>query len=220
MNEQLEPQTRTIPDIGGRDLVLPKRSEIQKKAAEDIIGSGADEVFGGLFQVLGTTPIDHPHFLLPKEVNRLAAELILVRTAQDLLNGRAEALKKYATDVINLELEQQGKDFQNESGYLLSTEYNVRLSKEVTGNKLTLDVELLAKVLDPDQFNAIINVVETVTTTTYPDGRVTTNVSIVKQVNEEELERNLKQGNIGMEQLVQAAVPGKSRTAFYVRESK
>ena len=173
-----------------------------------------------MVKFLGKTPTDQVHPLVPNEVNQLSVELLLVRTAQDILNGRYETLKKYATDVINLEIEIDGKDPLTDNGFLYSPQYDIKLSKEVSGNKLSVDVDLLEKILEPDQFHSVVNVVETVTTTSYPDGKVITNQSIVREINEEALEQEIKKGNIGMEQIVQAAVTGKVRTAFYVRQSK
>ena len=209
-----------VPDITGQDLILPKRSEVQKLSAKDVNATGAEEIFSAMVKFLGKTPTDQVHPLVPNEVNQLSVELLLVRTAQDILNGRYETLKKYATDVINLEIEIDGKDPLTDNGFLYSPQYDIKLSKEVSGNKLSVDVDLLEKILEPDQFHSVVNVVETVTTTSYPDGKVITNQSIVREINEEALEQEIKKGNIGMEQIVQAAVTGKVRTAFYVRQSK
>jgi hypothetical protein len=218
--EVTEPVYQGIPDIAGRDLPVPSRTDIRKASAVNVMAAGADEVFGGLFETLGMTSIEQVHLLVPSEINQLTREILAIRAAQDILTGRGDALKKYATDVINLQIECDGKDPSTEGGVLEPTEFRVRLSKEVSGNKLTLDTELLKNILDSEQYNSIINIVETVVTTTYPDGRVTTQVNIVHEVNEDCLEREVKKGNIGMEQLVQAAVTGKSRTAFYVRNTK
>ena len=212
---------RTVPDIGGGDIIpIKSRAKIREESARDVISAGADEVFGNLFEVLGTTSVQEVHPLSPTEINDFASELLAVRSAQDIITGRADALKKYATDVINLNLEQEGKDSNSESGFLYSTEHKIKLSKEVSGNKLAVDVELLEKVLDSEQFHSIVNFVETTTIINYPDGRVTTEVKAEKILNEEALEQEIKKGNIGMEQIVQAAIPGKARTAFYVRQVK
>jgi hypothetical protein len=37
------------------------------------------------------------------------------------------------------------------------------------------------------------------------------------ELNEEALEKELKLGNVGMEQIVKSTAPGKMRSAFYVR---
>lgn len=212
---------RSVPDVSGRDVIpIKSRAKVREESAQDVIGAGADEVFGTLFEVLGTTDISEVRFLRPAEINALTTELLSVRSAQDVITGRADALKKYATDVINLNLSSEGKDSTTESGFLLSTEHKVKLSKEVSGNKLAVDVELLEKILDPDQFRSVVNFVETTTVVSYPDGRVTTEVKAEKILNEEALEQEIKKGNIGMEQLVKAATPGKARTSFYVRQAK
>ena len=93
----------------------------------------------------------------------------------------------------------------------------VKLSKEVSGGKLNVDIDLLRDSLDEDQFNSVINIVETVKKTQTPDGKVTTVETRVQELNEECLEKELKLGNIGMEQIVKATIPGKVRSAFYVR---
>ena len=111
----------------------------------------------------------------------------------------------------------QGEDPTATSGYLVSPENGIKLSKEVSGGKLTVDIDLLQKILDDDQFKSVVNVVETITKTQTPDGKVTTVASVVHELNEDALEKQLKLGNIGMEQIVQATTPGKVRSAFYVR---
>ena len=213
-------KSNQVPDLEGRDLKVPSRTEVQRQSAKDIIAAGADEVFGSLFEVLGITPIDDVHPLELSEINQLTSELLVVRLAQDMITGRADALKKYATEVINLNLSLDGKDSSTESGELFSPEFNVRLSKEVTGNKLVVDVEKLEQILSREQFISVVNYVETVINTRYPDGTVTTETRNEKILNEEALEREIQSGNIGMEQVVQSTTTGKSRTAFYVRTTK
>ena len=153
----------------------------------------------------------------PAEVDTLATELIAVRNAKDVVEGRESALKAYATEVINMRIATTGKDFATESGYLVSPENGVKLSKEVSGGKLSVDVDLLKDVLEEDQFDSIVNIIETNRTTTYPDGRTVKETSLEYELNEEELEKQLKLGNIGMEQIVKATTPSKVRSAFYVR---
>lgn len=220
MSKELSTGLRPIPDIAGEDVTSKSRAQIREESARDVIKAGADEVFGNLFEVLGSTPTANVHSLSPTEINTLATELLAVRAAQDVITGRADALKKYATDVINYNLDLSGKDTNTESGYLLSTEHKVKLSKEVSGNKLNVEVELLKKVLDSEQFRSVINYVETTIVTSYPDGRTTTEIKREEVLNEEALEQELKRGNIGMEQIVQATTPSKIRTAFYVRQAK
>jgi hypothetical protein len=147
----------------------------------------------------------------------LATELIAVRNAKDVVEGRESALKAYATEVINMRIATTGKDFATESGYLVSPDNGVKLSKEVSGGKLSVDIDLLKEVLDDDQFASIVNIVETNRVTTYPDGRIVKDSTTEYELNEEELEKQLKLGNIGMEQVVKATTPGKVRSAFYVR---
>ena len=71
--EVTEPNRSTsmVPDIAGRDLVLPKRSEIQKLSAKDVNATGAEEVFDTMMKFLGTTPTNRVHPLVPSEVNQI-----------------------------------------------------------------------------------------------------------------------------------------------------
>jgi len=196
----------------------PTRSEIRRKSATDL--SGLDEVFGNLFESMGITDISTIRPLDANEIDVLATELLAVRAAQDVITGRADALKKYATDVINLNIDREGEDSSSTSGYLYSTEHKVKLSKEVTGGKLNVDIDLLEKVLEPDQFHMITNRVVIEKTVSYPDGKTVTEVEDYRELNEDALERQLKLGNVGMEQIVKATLPSKTRTAFYVRAGK
>ena len=204
----------------GQSPKAPSRAEIRRVSAENVIAAGADEVFGTLFEVLGNTDLTQVRPLSVDEVDLLAEELVAVRAAKDIIEGREGAIKKYTTEVIDLKLSMEGKDPTTESGYLVSPELGVKLSKEVTGGKLNIDVDLLKEVLESDQFASITNEVMVTKVTTYPGGKRVEEEELYFELNEEALEKELKIGNIGMEQIVKAALPGKNRTAFYVRPIK
>jgi len=140
-----------------------------------------------------------------------------VRKAKDIVEGRESALKKYTTEVIDLKISMNGEDPLANSGYLVSPENGIKLSKEVSGGKLTVDVDLLEQVLDEDQFHSVTNLIHNYRTITYPDGKTVEETTVTRELNEEALEKELKLGNIGMEQVVKATTPGKVRSAFYVR---
>lgn len=194
------------------------RAGTRRTSAEDVNLVNVEEAFGTLSEVIGTTNISSPDAgISPAEIDTLATELIAVRSAKDIVEGRESALKAYATEVINMRIATTGKDFAAESGYLVSPENGVKLSKEVSGGKLNVDIDLLKDVLDDDQFLSIVNIVETSRVTTYPDGRTVKESTTEYELNEEELEKQLKLSNIGMEQIVKATTPGKVRSAFYVR---
>jgi len=225
MENKLTPETTylrevTEPPAFGESARSRSRAEVRRESAQDVIAAGADETFGALFEVLGMTDISNPHRLDNDEIDVLATELLTVRAAQDIITGRADALKGYATEVINLAIEYDGRDSLTESGSLYSVENKVKLSKEVSGGKLNLDIDLLKTVLESDQFASITNEIGTNRTIKYPGGKTETTYTLEYELNEKELERQLKVGNIGMEQIIKAAIPGKNRTAFYVRSAK
>lgn len=201
----------------GESAKVPTRADIRRNSADENGLVVAVEAFGVLNEVMYTSDLSEVRPLASVEIDMLAAELVAVRTAKDIVEGREAAIKKYATEVIDLKINMQGEDPTATSGYLVSPENGIKLSKEVSGGKLTVDIDLLQKILDDDQFKSVVNVVETITKTQTPDGKVTTVASVVHELNEDALEKQLKLGNIGMEQIVQATTPGKVRSAFYVR---
>ena len=164
-----------------------------------------------------TSDLSEVRPLASVEIDMLAAELVAVRTAKDIVEGREAAIKKYATEVIDLKINMQGEDPTATSGYLVSPENGVKLSKEVSGGKLTVDIKRLEEVLEADQFRSVVNHVVIMKTINFADGSHTETTDAYYELNEEALEKELRLGNIGMEQIVNATIPGKLRSAFYVR---
>jgi len=221
MPQRKVPATSKLKEVTeptfGEDTKAPTRADTRRAAA---VGSNVDEaleVFAQLNEVLYMNEISEIQPLSPAQIDNLATELVAVRKAKDIVEGRESAIKAYATEVINLKIEMNGEDPTATSGYMVSPENGIKLSKEVTGGKLNIDVDLLEQVLESEQFHSVVNFVETQITTTRPDGSKSVEVNKVYELNEEALEKELKLGNIGMEQVVKATTPGKVRSAFYVR---
>ena len=211
LQEVMEPSYGESPKVA-------TRAENRRNSAIDVNLTNIDEVMGSFLEECGNTDINHPTAdISPFQVDTLAAELLAVRNAKDIIEGRESALKAYATEVINMRIAIEGKDYATESGYLVSPENGIKLSKEVSGGKLNIDINLLKEKLDSDQFASITNEIGINKTVKYPDGRSLTTYSLEYEINEEELEKQLKLGNVGMEQIVQSTIPGKIRSAFYVR---
>jgi hypothetical protein len=207
----------TEPTFGETTTKAPTRADIRRASADESGINVAIETFAELNDVLYTADISEVKPLNALEIDTIAAELLAVRKAKDIVEGRESALKKYTTEVIDLKISMNGDDPSSNSGYLVSPENGIKLSKEVSGGKLTVDVDLLEQVLDEEQFRSVVNLVETQITTTRPDGSKLIEANKVYELNEEALEKELKLGNIGMEQVVKATTPGKVRSAFYVR---
>ena len=175
------------------------------------------DTFDQMIEVFGTNPLDQVRSLSSAEVDLLADELLAVRAVKDIVEGRENALKAYSTSVINYDLDRYGQDSSTTSGFLLSEENGIKLSKEVSGGKLSVDVDKLEQILEEDQFNSVTNLIHEYRTVTYPGGKTVEETKVYRELNEESLEKELKLGNIGMEQIVRATTPGKVRTSFYVR---
>ena len=211
LKEVTEPSFAESPKV-------TSRSGNRRLSEMDVNATNIDGVFSNLFEVIGQTNLESPSpNIRPHEIDMLAAEIVAVRDAKDLVEGRESALKAYASEVINLRLTMNGEDSVTTSGFLVSPENGVKLSKEVSLGKLTIDIDKLEKVLDTDQFNSITNLIHVYRTVTYPDGSTVEENKVSRELNEEALEKQLLLSNVGMEQILQATVSGKTRTAFYVR---
>ena len=202
----------------GQEATTITRAEKRRASAVDVNAVDIDTVFGKLFDLIGHTDITEPRpDIDPLQIDTLAAELLAVREAKDVIEGRESALKVYATEVINMRIFTNGEEPNATSGFLVSPENGIKLSKEVSGGKLTVDIDLLEKELDNDQFRSVVNHVVIMKTVNTPDGNHTDTTESYYELNEEALEKQLKLGNIGMEQIIKATTPGKTRSAFYVR---
>ena len=178
------------------------------------------ETLSTLLQVLQTTPIVEPALVTEELVDQLTHELLIIRSVQDMLGGRESALRNFVFNTVDFQLEMKGLDPQVDSGSLTSLEHDVRLSKEVSGGKPSLDVDKLKEVLESDQFTTVTNKLETLTKIVYPDGTFTETYNVIYEVNEDALQKELVKGNIGIEQLQEATKLSPRKTAFYVRKNK
>jgi hypothetical protein len=201
----------------GETAKAPTRADTRRASSNGNNIAEVVETMEELNKVLYMNEIGDVKQLSPVEIDNLATEFIAVRKAKDIVEGREAAIKTYFTEVINLKISMEGEDPVAASGYLVSPENGVKLSKEVSGGKLTVDIDLLETVLDEEQFHSVTNLIHNYRTITYPDGKTVEETTVTRELNEEALEKQLKLGNIGMEQVVKATTPGKVRSAFYVR---
>lgn len=221
MPKKKAPATTNLREVTeptyGESAKAPTRADIRRQSADENGAIVAAEALTALNELIYSADLSEVHPLNSAEIDMLAAELVAVRTAKDIVEGREAAIKKYATEVIDLKINMQGDDPSATSGYLVSPENGIKLSKEVSGGKLTVDIDLLEKILDEDQFRSVVNHVVIMKTINQPNGKTIEETEAYFELNEEALEKELKLGNIGMEQVVQATTPGKVRSAFYVR---
>lgn len=220
MPQKKEQQLKTVDDPAVTEATLPSRVQNKKLSETDVNAADVDGVLTHVYEIIGFTDTTIVDAATPAHIDILATELLAVRDAKDLIEGRESALKQYATEIINYRIASSGDDPTEKSGFLVSPENGIKLSKEVSGGKLSVDIDMLAKVLDEQQFKSVVNHVHTETVTTYPDGTVNRESTTTLQLNEEALEKQVAAGAIGMEQVVKAAIPGKTRTALYVRKLK
>ena len=207
----------TEPELSGQSqLAEVSRTKLRQKFAQMKDLSQEDlDTFNHLFEVFGITSTENVFPLNEEEIDSLADEVVSIRSVQDMLSGRESALRSYIFDVVNLNL----SDPETQSGYLVSPEMGVKLSKEVSGGKPSLDVEKLKEILSPEEFRSITNEIGINKVINYPNGKSETSYSVEYEVNEDALQDELVKGNIGVEQLFKATKTSPRKTAFYVRKS-
>ena len=207
----------TEPELSGQSqLAEVSRTKLRQKFAQMKDLSQEDlDTFNHLFEVFGTTSTSTIIPLSEEEIDALADEVVSIRSVQDMLGGRESALRSYIFNVVNLNL----SDPETESGYLISPEMGVKLSKEVSGGKPSIDVIKLKEVLSPEDFRSITNEIGINKTIKYPNGKSETSYILEYEINENALQDELVKGNIGVEQLLKATKTSPRKTAFYVRKS-
>lgn len=182
------------------DLDEEKFLEMQKTMEQ------LDEQFG-----ITSTKIRH---LSQNDIETLLEELLTVRKFGDILTSREDALKKFAKDIISLD--QIEPDIT--SGSLNSPKHQLRISKEIRGGKLQVDVNLLQQRLTEEQFDSVTNTVVIVITKTFPDGKIQIEDSTIYEVNEKCLEAEMVKGNINSEDVFLSSVESKRTSAIYIRD--
>jgi hypothetical protein len=171
------------------------------------------EVYEQLDDLFGATNTKIRH-LSQDDIDNMVEELLTVRKFSDILSSREDTLKKFAKDIISLD--QIEPDIT--SGSLVSSKHQLRVSKEIRGGKLQIDVNLLKKRLTEEQFNSVTDKIMTIVTRTSPDGKITSFTDITYEVNDKFLEAEMVKGNILTEDVYLSSVASKRTTAIYIRE--
>jgi len=199
----------------GKLKILPSRASIKRQFAHFDKDSAmqAQAALEKLDEQLGNTDTTNLSLTYP-EVDSFVEELLAVRRANDILSAREQTLKTYANNVIsNTQLEPD-----KTPGELISPKHKVKITKEIRGGKLSIDIDLLKKRLTGEQFDSVTNKVVTIVETTTPDGKMDEVITTSYTVNEKCLEAELLKGNILSEDIFLSSVESKRTTAIYVRD--
>jgi len=218
-NENLEQLRQDLALALQNDMhkiqVLPTRASMKRNFsnldAEKLVE--VQEAFSDLDDQLGITNTNIRH-LSQDEIDIFVEELLAVRKANDILSSREEALKTFAKDIISLD--QIEPDIT--SGDLVSRKYKLKVSKEIRGGKLQVDIELLKNTLEPLQFMSVTNEIETTVVRTFPDGKTKKETTTTYEVNEKCLEEEMVKGNILSEDVFLSSKESKRITAVCIRE--
>jgi hypothetical protein len=199
----------------GQPQILPTRASMKRKFLdlnpENFLEmQAAMENLDDHFGVTNTT-IRH---LSQDEIDSMVEELVTVRKCGDILSSREEALKVFAKNIISLDQ----IDPNTTAGELVSSKHKLKISKEIRGGKLSVDVNLLKNRLTPLQFMSVTNEIETTVVKTFPNGKTETETTTSYEVNEKALETEMVNGNILSEDVFLSSVESKRTMAIYIRE--
>lgn len=167
-----------------------------------------------LDEQLGNTDTNTVMILSQDKIDSLVEELLAVRKVNDILSSREDTLKGFAKDIISLGQMEPDKT----SGELVSNKHKLKISKEIRGGKLSIDIDLLKKRLTGEQFSSVTNVITTTVETTTPDGKMDEVITTTYAVNDKFLEAEMVKGNILSEDVFLSSVESKRVTAMYIRE--
>jgi hypothetical protein len=215
--EQLQKDLESaIENWDGKLEVLPTRASVKRQFV-NLDANTMQEVQKALEELeehLGKTPTNRIGHLAQFEVDDLVEELLAVRKVNDILSSREDTLKTYAKDVISSYQIEPDKT----SGDLVSPKHKLKISKEIRGGKLSIDIDLLKKRLTGEQFSSVTNVVTTTVETTTPDGKMDEVITTTYEVNDKFLEAEMVKGNILSEDVFLSSVESKRTSAMYIRD--
>ena len=203
-----------VKNDDGRLNILPSRASIKRQFAylsQDNLET-LTEALDELEDKIGSTDTQIRN-LSEKEIDDLVEELLTVRKLNDILSSREDVLKQFAKDVIS----QSQLEPDKTAGSLVSYRNNIKISKEIRGGKLSIDVNLLKEKLTDAQFQSVTNMITTTTTTVMPNGKFTTETTTRYEVNEKFLEAAMVRGEILSEDIFLSSVESKRTIAIALR---
>ena len=204
-----------LANANGQPQVMPTRASV-KRQFTDLDSENLLEIAKTMEQLdekLGSTSTII-RSLSQEGIDNLVEELLVVRKFNDILSSREETLKTFAKKIIGLN--QLEPDITN--GELVSPKNKVKISKEIRGGKLEIDIDLLKNTLEPQQFDSVTDEVVTTVVRYTPDGKSTKGITTTREVNEKCLEQEMVKGNILSEDVFLSSKESKRTSAIYIRE--
>ena len=204
-----------LANANGQPQVMPTRASVKRQFSyldsENLLEIAKtieqlDEKLGSTSTIIRS--------LSQEGIDNLVEELLVVRKFNDILSSREETLKTFAKKIIGLN--QLEPDITN--GELVSPKNKVKISKEIRGGKLEIDIDLLKNTLEPQQFDSVTDEVVTTVVRYTPDGKSTKGITTTREVNEKCLEQEMVKGNILSEDVFLSSKESKRTSAIYIRE--
>lgn len=201
--------------LNGQPTVIETRASVKRRFSDLDQDAFVEiqESIEKLSDEFGVTDTRIRH-LSQNEIDNLVEELIIVRKVNDILSSREDTLKSFAKNIISIDQIEP----DTTSGSLVSPKHKLRISKEIRGGTLKVDVNLLRKRLTEEQFKAVTNMVVTTISKTFPDGKVTQETTTTYEVNEKFLEAEMVKGLINSEDVYLSSIPSKRTVAVYIRD--
>jgi hypothetical protein len=220
------------------ELALPVEDKPKGPSRKEVVASWSapreltdDErdLFASLPDVFGSASFpEEPRGLTREEQDGLLQELLAVRSAQDILEGRHAAIRGAVFSAMTQDAIEVGvADPEHASWEYISPDLGKKLVRQRTGGKASLDADKLKAILPNELFHRIFAHVVTETTTTrsrWHEGEwVVDSTSSGREeewdMDEEELLACLRSGELSLEDLSEAVVVSKVGASFYVRDA-
>lgn len=171
---------------------------------------------------------DEPRGLTPSEIDLFVQEIVALREAQDILEGRHKAIRGAVFSAMTQDAIKTGlADPEHVSWDYISVDRAKKLSRTKTGGKASVDPDKLREVLPDELFHRIFVRVVTVASTTksrWREGEWVVDSEQAERsegwdMDEEALLACLRSGELSLEDLSEAITVSKVGASFNVRDA-
>jgi hypothetical protein len=201
--------------------VAPSESRAAKRRAWQVprkLSAEETQIVVGLADVLGSAPLpESSRALAPDETKSLMDEILRVRSAQDILNGRHDAIRAGVFRAMD-HMHGDATEPHLEEAEIRCDSLGKRFIRQVSGGKATPDWAALESVVPADVWEGLTRLV-VVTTEKFEDGQsVGREQRGWREVREEKVIEALKTGAVTLDHLRAITRVSRRTPAFYIRD--
>lgn len=201
---------------------LPNRTETKRQWMVENREATDEEIdlFVEMPFILGSsiTPVE-PRELTQNEIDDVVNEITSINKSKDIIEGRVARIRQTVFDSLTFMAANDNLDDPEfQPGALISEKHGIKLSREISGGKAFVDMDLAREVFG-DRFDRIVNRIETVKVVTGPDGNpISEETNVEFEINETALETQVTLGNISLDELQKVTKIGKRTPRFTTRK--